>query len=124
MLCNNKKIGNCVTLLRLTPRKLGGKHRPYVPNDTETDLTLTNTFGSLKSILNTSSSTVNLCFAFIIFIVYITKGFNLGEKNYNISIHDKMMNSSENEAVVCQQFMVELQYFTYPKTTRLVKLPR
>lgn len=37
MLCNNNKIGNCVTLLRLTPRKPGGKHRPYVPNDTETD---------------------------------------------------------------------------------------
>lgn len=89
MLCNKKKIGNCVTLLRLTPRKPGGKHRPYVPNDTETDLTLTNTFGSLKSILNISSSTVNLCFAFIVFIVNITKRFNLGKKNYNISIHDK-----------------------------------
>lgn len=74
--------------------------------------------------MNISSSTVNLCFAFIIFIVYITKDSIWRKKNYNISIHDKMMNSSENEAVVCQQFMVELQYFTYPKTTRLVKLPR
>lgn len=109
MLCNNKKIGNCVTLLRLTPRKLGSKHRPYVPNDTETDKTLTNTFGSLKSILNISSSTVNLCFAFIVFIVYITKRFNLGKKTTTSQFTTKIMNSSENEAVVCQQFMVELQ---------------
>lgn len=96
-----------MTLLRLTPRKPGGKHRPYVPNDTETDLTLTNTFGSLKSILNISSSTVNLCFAFIIFIVFITIGF--GEKTTTSQFTTKIMNSSENEAVVCQQFMVELQ---------------
>lgn len=32
---------------------------------------------------------VNFCFVFIIFIVYIIKGFNLGEKNYNILIYDK-----------------------------------
>lgn len=79
-----------MTLLRLTPRKPGGKHRPYVPNDTETDLTLTNTFGSLKSILNISSSTVNLCFAFIIFIVYITKGFNWGKQLQHINSRQKL----------------------------------
>lgn len=58
--------------------------------------------------MNISSSTVNLCFAFIIFIVYITKGFNLGEKTTTSQFTTKIMNSSENEAVICQQFMVVL----------------
>lgn len=88
MLCNNKKIGNCVTLLRLTPRKLGGKHRPYVPNDTETDLTLTNTFGSLKSIWTFLHQRLTFVL-FLSYLLYILQKNSIWEKIYNISINDK-----------------------------------